>query len=135
MDYEIVLQAIEVTLVSSTSRVSGKFSISQSSVVCVMVPNLQTVMNSSVTINTGLCTYSWRSLGSQTDFKHFVHMLYYTSLIYFVPCKLELCYSSGPFTGPQQFVTFMTLLKASKAAKLCDLLPKYCKTFDLLLYM
>ena len=28
--------------------------------------------------------------------------MYYTSLIYFVPRKPELCYSSGPFTGPQQ---------------------------------
>ena len=29
-------------------------------------------------------------------------MLYYTSLIYFVPLKPELSYSSGLFTGPQQ---------------------------------
>ena len=38
-------------------------------------------------------------------------MLYYTSLIYFVPRKPELCYSSGPFTGPQQFHS-MSDLKA-----------------------
>ena len=35
---------------------------------CVMVPNLGSVMNSSVTINTGLCTYSRWTLDSRTDF-------------------------------------------------------------------
>ena len=64
------------------------------SLVSDMVPNLGSVMNSSVTINTGLCTYYRQTLGSRTDFEHFVHMLYYTSLIYFVPRKPELCYSS-----------------------------------------
>ena len=36
--------------------------------VSVMVPNLRSLMNSSLTINIGLCTYSWRTLGSRTDF-------------------------------------------------------------------
>ena len=40
-----------------------------------MVPNLRSVMNSSVTINTGLCTYSQRTLGRQTVFIPFAHML------------------------------------------------------------
>ena len=44
-----------------------------------MVPNLWLVMNSSVSINTGLFTYSQQTLGSRSDFKHFVPMLYYTS--------------------------------------------------------
>ena len=36
--------------------------------VSVMVPNLRSVMNSFMTINTGLCTYSQQTLGSWTDF-------------------------------------------------------------------
>ena len=31
-------------------------------------------------------------------------MFYYTSLIYSIPHKPKLCYSSGPFTAPQQYI-------------------------------
>ena len=87
--------------VSSFLLSSCKLAYSYCKFIIVMVPKLQSVMNSSVTINTGLCTYSRQTLGSRTDFQHYVHMLYYTLLKYFVPCKPELCYFSRPFTNPQ----------------------------------
>ena len=66
-----------------------------------MVSNLRSVMNSSVTINTGhylLPASTWQSDWLLTP----GNMMNYTSLIYFVPRKPELYYSSRPFTGPQQ---------------------------------
>ena len=34
----------------------------------VIVPNLRSIMNSSVTVDTGLCTDPWRTFGRRTDF-------------------------------------------------------------------
>ena len=71
-----------------------------------MVPNLQTVMNFSVTINAGRTFISVPVSSTQpntwqSDW-HLILCCSILSLIYFVPRKPKLCYSSGPFTGPQQ---------------------------------
>ena len=76
--------------------------------ISVMVPNLRTVMSSSVTINTGrkfisVAVSSTQPNTWQSDWRSTLCCII-LSLIYFVLRKPKLRYSLGPFTGPQQLV-------------------------------
>ena len=82
-----------------------------------MVPNLQAVMNSSVTINTrrtfiSVAVSSTQPNTWQSDW-HSTLCWIILSLIYFVPCNPELCYSSGPLLVHNSWGLWLTALVVS----------------------